>query len=77
MNEMITAKTNLVHQGLEAGVDSLDLVKRLYRRALSREATEEELKVHEDYIQSHQDKAQALEDTCWALLNRNEFLFQH
>ena len=77
VNEMITAKTNLVHQGLEAGVDSLELVKRLYRRALSREATEEELKVHADYIQSHQDKGQALEDTCWALLNRNEFLFQH
>ena len=77
VNEMITAKTNLVHQGLEAGVDSLELVKRLYRRALSREATEEELKVHADYIQSHQDKGQAFEDTCWALLNRNEFLFQH
>lgn len=77
VNGMLTAQNNLLHQMREAGLKPVEMIQRMYLRALSREATEEELQVHLSYIQTHQDVKQALEDTCWAILNRNEFLFQH
>ena len=77
VNGMLTAENNLLHQMREGGLETTEMIQRLYLRALSRQATEEELQVHLSYIQTHQDLGQALEDTCWAILNRNEFLFQH
>jgi len=29
------------------------------------------------YAESHADKARAMEDICWAIINKDEFLFQH
>ena len=29
------------------------------------------------HIKSKEDRILALEDVCWAILNTNEFLFQH
>jgi len=30
-----------------------------------------------DHLTSKEDRVEALEDICWAILNTNEFLFQH
>ena len=77
VNHMVTAEGNFVHQRLKEGVDPLEIVKQLYLRALTRPASEKELLVHSEYLRGREDVAKALEDTCWAILNRNEFLFQH
>lgn len=77
VNRMITSDGNVVNQGIKDGLDSLEIVKQLYLRALSRPASDEELEVHRQYLEQHHDPRKALEDTCWAILNRNEFLFQH
>lgn len=54
------------------------IVRELYLSALSREPSAGELDAALKHIASSgDDPARGLEDVCWALLNANEFLFQH
>ena len=75
--DMLSDRSNTFHQQLDAGTDSATIIESLYRRALCRSASEAEMKVHSDYLEQHQDIHLAMEDICWAILNRTEFLFQH
>ncbi|MDG2221043.1 MAG: DUF1549 and DUF1553 domain-containing protein [Rubripirellula sp.] len=77
VHDMLTAKDNLLHRSLADGVEVPEVINQLYRRALTRDATKEELEVHLRYIESHAEMPKAMEDTYWAIMNRNEFLFQH
>ena len=54
-----------------------EIVDQLYLAGLSRHAAEEEIQVAKKHIESKDDRIKALEDVCWAILNTNEFLFQH
>ena len=50
----------------------------IFRTALSRDPTAGELQAFEERLATTPDKpVQALEDTCWAVLNSAEFLFNH
>ena len=54
-----------------------EIITQLYVAALSRQPDEQELLSSTEYIAKKEDRVTALEDVCWALLNTNEFLFQH
>jgi len=54
-----------------------DIVTELYLAALSRKPTEGELTAARNHIAAQENRVSALEDVCWAILNMNEFLFQH
>ena len=60
-----------------ASPSSEEIVKEFYFAALSRPPTESELDVARQHIESSDDGRQAFEDIAWALLNSQEFLFQH
>lgn len=75
--DMLSDRSNTFHQQLDAGIEPSTIIDSIYRRALCRSASEEEMKIHSDYLARHQDIHLAMEDICWAILNRTEFLFQH
>lgn len=68
---------NRFRQGLAAGKTPEVLVKELYMAAVCRVPTEAEMATAQKHLASKPDVAAGLEDLCWALLNSNEFLFQH
>jgi hypothetical protein len=57
--------------------DPLAVADSLYVRCLSRRPTDAESRRIAERVSSAPDKAKALEDLFWALLNSNEFLFNH
>lgn len=54
-----------------------EIVTELYLAGVARYPTEKELETSLNHIAGKSDRAAALEDICWAILNTNEFLFQH
>jgi hypothetical protein len=53
--------------------DSKSLVEELYLRTLSREPTDEELKLAVNFVRKTRNRPAAFEDLFWALLNSSEF----
>ena len=60
-----------------AGKPNEEIVGELYLAALCRKPSEQELAAATKHIANAGDRMRGLEDVCWALLNANEFLFQH
>ncbi len=60
-----------------AGKSDRAIVTELYLAAFSRPPSEQELAVADRHIAASGDRLAALEDLCWAVINANEFLFQH
>lgn len=54
-----------------------EIVAEMYLAAFSRPPSEAELEVADRHIAATGDRIAALEDLCWAVINANEFLFQH
>ena len=54
-----------------------EIIRELYLAAMCRQPGEAELAAATKHIQASGDRVKGLEDVCWALLNANEFLFQH
>ncbi len=52
-------------------------IRYLYLAALGRNPTSTELKASQTMIASYRDKVDAYQDIYWALLNANEFVFNH
>ena len=74
---MLTAGDSLFRKSLSAGKPFPEIVERLHLSAFSRFPNEEEKAIALTYLEKATDKGKALEDLCWAILNRNEFLFNH
>ena len=74
---MLTAGDSLFRKSLSAGKTLPDIVENLHLSALSRFPNEKEQAIALTYLEKATDKGKALEDLCWAILNRNEFLFNH
>jgi hypothetical protein len=53
------------------------IVAELYLAGLCRQPSEPELVAATKHIANAGDRMRGLEDVCWAILNANEFLFQH
>jgi hypothetical protein len=68
---------NVIRSMLDQGLKPIDVVRSLYRRCLTRECTEEEVKSLQANLADYKDPAEGLEDLLWALLNSNEFIFNH
>jgi hypothetical protein len=62
---------------MASGRKPADVVQELYMAAFSRAPSEPEMNAAVHHIQASGDPMRGLEDVCWALLNANEFLFQH
>lgn len=77
INRLLTDENNRLHLGIRNSRPREEVIVELYRLALSRYPSESELNHSLAYMESHADKTKALEDICWAILNKDEFLFQH
>lgn len=62
---------------LAAGKPLAEIIQEVYLAALCRMPSDEELKAATEHCEKRDDVAAGLEDVCWALLNTDEFLFQH
>jgi hypothetical protein len=62
---------------LTAGKPHEAIIRELYLAAVCREPTAKELETSLAHIAAKKDDVVALEDIAWAILNTNEFLFQH
>jgi len=45
--------------------------------AVCRQPTDHELQAAVKHVAANPDPALAMEDICWALINTDEFIFQH
>ena len=67
----------LLKQQLDAGIEPLEITKDLYLRCLSRQPNESELVDLKKHLDQGGEPLPALEDVFWALLNSQEFIFNH
>jgi len=70
-------ENNSFRKSITDGKDDGQIITLLYNLAVCRNPSDTELKASLDHIASKEDRVEALEDICWAILNTNEFLFQH
>ncbi|HEX5445523.1 MAG TPA: DUF1549 domain-containing protein [Pirellulales bacterium] len=70
-------ESNRFRQLLKAGKTNNDIINELYLAAFARLPNEAEMTTAVNHIATSGDQVRGLEDVCWALLNANEFLFQH
>jgi hypothetical protein len=70
-------KNNRFHRLTAAGKSNEEIVRELYLAGLCRQPSETELAAATRYVAAKPDRPKALEDVCWAIMNMNEFLFQH
>jgi hypothetical protein len=68
---------NRFRRSLAAGKSIEDVIRELYLVGLCRQPTDVELATSMEHAKARNDPANALEDICWALINTDEFLFQH
>lgn len=73
----LKSESNSFRKSLTDGKDDTQIITLLYNLAVCRNPSETELKASLDHIASKENRVEALEDICWAILNTNEFLFQH
>ena len=62
---------------LASGKSLPEVIEEIYLAAFCRYPNEEEMKVAKSHCGNAADIAAGLEDVCWALINTDEFLFQH
>ena len=67
----------LLKKQLDAGIAPLEITKDLYLRCLSRQPSESELADLKKHLDQGGEPLPALEDVFWALLNSQEFIFNH
>ena len=70
-------QNNRFRKLLAANKPDNEIITELYLSAVCRKPTEKELQASLSHIAAKGDKIIALEDICWAILNTNEYLFQH
>jgi hypothetical protein len=68
---------NVVGRLLDSGTKPLEVAQHLYRKCLCREMSENERKDVSQQLATYSDARDGLEDLFWAILNSNEFVFNH
>jgi hypothetical protein len=77
VHDKIRSKDGRLHRWIAEGKADSEIVGLLYLTALSREPMPVELQTAQQHIAAQPDRASALEDVAWAVINSKEFLFQH
>ena len=54
-----------------------EIIDELYLASLCRRPKPAEVEAVRAHITTKENRAEAFEDICWALINTNEFLMQH
>jgi hypothetical protein len=62
---------------VEQKVDPQEILRRITTRCLTRQPTESELSWLDDQLRRNSNVEQSLQDFFWAILNSNEFIFNH
>lgn len=75
--EKLRNENNRFRKLLKANKSDAEILNELYLAAVCRPPTPAEVEASMKHIAAKQDRVVAFEDICWALLNTNEFLFQH
>lgn len=77
LHGMLEHQDNRFHKAFRDKQPLETILTDLFQRALCRKPTEQEMRASVSYVTSHSDKPLALEDLAWAILSKDEFLFQH
>lgn len=75
--EKLKHENNRFRKGLKSNQPIEQIINELYWAALARGPSDAEYQTAVGYVRSQADTARGLEDFCWALINTDEFLFQH
>ncbi|MFM7842909.1 MAG: DUF1549 domain-containing protein [Planctomycetota bacterium] len=70
-------ENNRFRKLIKANKTDPEIITELYMAAVCRVPTAAEMEASVKHIATKMDRVVAFEDICWALLNTNEFLFQH
>jgi hypothetical protein len=70
-------ENNRFRKLMAAGRPHEEIIRELYLAAVCREPTPKELAANLAHLAAKNDAISAMEDIAWAILNTNEFLFQH
>ncbi len=73
----VQSANNRVRKLLKENKSDKEIIEELYLTALARKPRPVEVERTTKYIAAREDRAQALEDVLWAVLNLREFIFQH
>ena len=73
----VQSANNRVRKMLKENKSDPEILEELYLAALSRKPKPIEIERATKYVAAQEDRAQALEDVLWAVLNLREFIFQH
>ncbi len=68
---------NRFRKAMAAGKPNEEIISELYLAAVCRKPSPKEMETSLAHIAAKGDQVVALEDIAWAILNTNEFLFQH
>lgn len=77
ISDKVRAGNNRFRRMIEAGASDPVILEELYLAAVCRPPTTAETEASLKHLTGRRDRVAAFEDICWALLNTNEFLFQH
>jgi len=77
VHDRLVDANNRFRRALAVGRPPEETIAELYLAAFSRPPSAEELAAAIERTNAAHDPATAIEDVCWALLNSDEFVFQH
>lgn len=77
IHERLRDPNNRFRKALAEGKEVAEVIREVYLATVSRYPEAEELQAALEHCASAADPATGVEDVCWALLNTDEFLFQH
>lgn len=77
VHERLRDPNNRFRKALASGANSDTVLDELYLAALCRLPNEIERSAALTHLKKREDAAAGFEDICWAIINTDEFLFQH
>ena len=77
VHSKVRDENNRLRKLAAAGKSNEEIISELYLAGLCRRPSEPEMAAATKHIAGAGDRMRGLEDVCWAILNANEFLFQH
>ncbi|MEM7011658.1 MAG: DUF1549 and DUF1553 domain-containing protein, partial [Verrucomicrobiota bacterium] len=77
VHKMLSNPENRIYRALREEQSAEHIIFELYLRAFGRKPSATEQQVVLSYVNSSEDRGDAFEDVVWALINKDEFLYQH